>query len=231
MTRIKKYVAAAAVTATVLSVPTGAYALASGGTSSASSSSAPSVSVPSGTSAASGTETTSGTSAVSGAGVRAAAQASSSIRVVAPGERVKAAPGVRLWLTREGKYWSTPDMDEQFRSVVDGNLDLSTPGVSRQSESAGNLYFHSGVYYGSRAAARVELTTLTGRTVRASMVELPGKPGWGAWYTTTELPPVTTAVLGPEGAGTGRDAGGPVDFIRSVTLYDSAGRVLASLPS
>ncbi|MEV7683123.1 hypothetical protein AB0O64_31975 [Streptomyces sp. NPDC088341] len=223
MTRIKKYVAAAAVTATVLSVPTGAYALTSGGTSSASSPSASSVSVPSRTSAASGT------SAVSGAGVRAAAQASSSIRVVAPGERVKAAPGVRLWLTREGKYWSTPDMDEQFRSVVDGNLDLSTPGVSRQSESAGNLYFHSGVYYGSRAAARVEVTTRTGRTVRASMVELPGKPGWGAWYTTTELPPVTATVLGPEGAGTGRDAGGPLDFIRGVTLYDSAGRVLASL--
>ncbi|MGW6740854.1 hypothetical protein ACWGDX_08925 [Streptomyces sp. NPDC055025] len=221
MTRIKKYVAAAAVTATVLSVPTGAYALTSGGTSSASSPSAPSVSVPSGTSAASGTS--------AGADARAAAQTSSSIRVVAPGERVKAAPGVRLWLTREGKYWSTPDFDEQFRSVVDGNLDLSTPGVSRQSEPAGNLYFHSGVYYGSRAAARVEVTTLTGRTVRASMVELPGKPGWGAWYTTTELPPVTTTVLGPEGAGTGKDAGGPVDFIRSVTLYDSAGRILASL--
>ncbi|MFD7896707.1 hypothetical protein [Streptomyces sp. NPDC059743] len=219
MTRIKKYVAAATVTAAVLAVPTGAYALTSGGTSST-----PSASVPSaksvGDSAAFG---------ASGAGVRPADQAPS-IRVVAPGERVKAAPGVRLWLTKEGKYWSTPDMDEQFRSVTDGNLDLSTPGVSRQSETVGDRYFHSGVYYGSRAAARVEITTRTGRTVRASMVELAGKPGWGAWYTTTELPTVAK-VLGPEGAGTGTDTGAPVDFIRSVTLYDTAGRVLATLAS
>ncbi|MFE1960313.1 hypothetical protein [Streptomyces sp. NPDC059479] len=219
MTRIKKYVAAATVTAAVLAVPTGAYALTSGGTSSTPSASVPSAK-PVGESAA---------SAASGAGVRTADQAPS-IRVVAPGERVKAAPGVRLWLTEEGKYWSTPDMDEQFRSVTDGNLDLSTPGVSRQSESVGDRYFHSGVYYGSRAAARVEITTRTGRTVRASMVELAGKPGWGAWYTTTELPPVAK-VLGPEGAGTGTgtDTGAPVDFIRSVTLYDTAGRVLATL--
>ncbi|WP_327129505.1 hypothetical protein [Streptomyces sp. NBC_01727] len=31
----------------------------------------------------------------------------SSVRVVAPGERVQAAPGVQLWLTKEGKHWST----------------------------------------------------------------------------------------------------------------------------
>ncbi|MYZ33653.1 hypothetical protein GT002_00550 [Streptomyces sp. SID4917] len=224
---MKKYVAAATVTAAVLAVPTGAYALTSGGTSSTPSASAPSAKSV-GESAAFGA---SDASAASGAGVRPADQAPS-IRVVAPGERVKAAPGVRLWLTEEGKYWSTPDMDEQFRSVTDGNLDLSTPGVSRQSESVGDRYFHSGVYYGSRAAARVEVTTRTGRTVRASMVELAGKPGWGAWYTTTELPPVAK-VLGPEGAGTGRgtDSGAPVDFIRSVTLYDTAGRVLATLAS
>ncbi|WP_245703309.1 hypothetical protein [Streptomyces lushanensis] len=220
MTRIKKYVAAATVTAAVLAVPTGAYALTSGGTSSTPSASVPSVKSP-------------GAPAASGAGARTTDR-TSSIRVVAPGERVKAGPGIRVWLTREGKYWSTPDMDEQFRSVVDGNLDLSTPGVSRQSESVGDRYFHSGVYYGSRAAARVELTTATGRTVRASMVELAGKPGWGAWYATTELPS-PAEVLGPEGAGTGAgagtDTGRPADFIRSVTLYDTAGRVLATLES
>ncbi|MFE7123245.1 hypothetical protein [Streptomyces sp. NPDC057617] len=223
MTRIKKYVAAATVTAAVLAVPTGAYALTSDKAPTAPSAATPSAGV-----AKSRTATGAG---VFGAGVRPAGQASS-VRVVAPGERVKAAPDVLLWLTGEGKHWSTPD-GEQFRSVTDGNLDLTTPGISRQSEPVGDRYFHSGVYYGSRAAARVEITTRTGRTVRASMVELAGRPGWGAWYATTELPSAPK-VLGPEGAGTGgagEATGGSVDFIRSVTLYDTAGRVLATLSS
>ncbi len=40
-------------------------------------------------------------------------------------------------------------------------------------------------------------------------MELPGKPGWGAWYATT-----------PTKAGDGH----------AVTLYDRHGRVLAELP-
>ncbi|MFB7269994.1 hypothetical protein [Streptomyces sp. NPDC056244] len=152
-------------------------------------------------------------------------------RVVRPGERVKAAPGVEVWLTGEGKHWSTPD-GEQFRSVIDGNLNLSTPDVSRQSEPAGDSYFHSGLYYGTRDAVRVEITTATGRVMRAELLELAGRPGWGVWYATTEPPP-DTADLGAEGmgagAGTGGNADAPADFIRRVTLYDATGEVLAAL--
>ncbi|MFF3754721.1 hypothetical protein ACFYYH_30465 [Streptomyces sp. NPDC002018] len=146
-------------------------------------------------------------------------------RVVRPGQRVKAAPGAQVWLTEDGKHWSTEDQPDQFRSVNDGNLDLNTPGVSRQSETVGSRYFHSGVYYGTRDAARVELTTATGRTVRAAMLELAGEPGWGVWYATTELSSAT-AGFGPEGAGTGEPT---ADFIRGITLYDTAGKVLATL--
>ncbi|MFE6820864.1 hypothetical protein ACFVBQ_40765, partial [Streptomyces sp. NPDC057675] len=57
-----------------------------------------------------------------------------SARVVAPGERVQAAPKASLWLTKDGKHWSTPTQADQFRSVTDGNLDMSRPGVSLQTE-------------------------------------------------------------------------------------------------
>ncbi|WP_052744426.1 hypothetical protein [Streptomyces odonnellii] len=147
---------------------------------------------------------------------------------------MKAARDVPLWLTADGKHWSTPE-GEQFRSVADGNLDLSTPGVSRQSEPVGDRCLHSGVYYGTRDAARVEVTTATGRVVRAELLELAGSPGWGVWYATTEVPSAP-AVFGPEGAGAragtdgNADTDTPADFIRRVTLYDSAGEVLAILP-
>lgn len=49
----------------------------------------------------------------------------------------------------------------------------------------GNGMFHSGVYYGTKDAARVEITDRNGATTSAALVELPGEPGWGAWYVTT----------------------------------------------
>ncbi|WP_052411612.1 hypothetical protein, partial [Streptomyces sp. NRRL S-118] len=85
-------------------------------------------------------------------------------QVVAPGERVQAAPGVELWLTPEGKHWSTGDGGENFRSAVDGNLDMAQPGISHQTEGSTDGLFHSGVYYGTKAAARVVLTDAAGRT-------------------------------------------------------------------
>ncbi|MFE1960311.1 hypothetical protein [Streptomyces sp. NPDC059479] len=133
-------------------------------------------------------------------------------RVVQPNQRVKAAPGVEVWLTKDGKHWSTPEQPDQFRSVSDGNLDMSTPGVSYQAETVGDRYFHSGVYYGTREAARVEITTLTGKVVRAELLQLAGRPGWGVWYATTEPPGVSE----PE-------------IVRGITLYGATGKVLATL--
>ncbi|CAM5522778.1 hypothetical protein [Streptomyces tanashiensis] len=130
------------------------------------------------------------------------------IRTVRPGERVDAGQGHLVWLTEDGKHWADTDGLENFRSVSDGNIDLAHPGISHQSEGGPAGAFHSGLYYGTRTAGRVELTYAGGRPVLATLLELPDRPGWGVWYAFT-------------GPGGGR---------ATVTLYDSAGRRLADLP-
>ncbi|GHE81378.1 hypothetical protein GCM10014715_41180 [Streptomyces spiralis] len=134
-------------------------------------------------------------------------------RIVAPGERVTAAPGFRLWLTAEGKHWTTPTSPEpQFRSVVDGNIDLNTPGVSLQSEITDGRAYLSGLYYGGKGVASgVEIETAAG-TVHGKLIELAGHPGWGVWYATTEV-----------------GSGGPMDFVSQVTVHDTEGGIYAQL--
>ncbi|WP_435969391.1 hypothetical protein [Streptomyces sp. Qhu_M48] len=144
--------------------------------------------------------------------VRAAAPAADPVRTVRPGERVDAGQGYTVWLTRDGKHWADPDGFENFRSVVDGNIDRSAPGVSHQSEGNAAGVFHSGVYYGTRKAGRVELTDAEGHKTVATLLALPGRPDWGVWYTRT-------------GPVTGND-GGSFD----VALYDREGKPLAELP-
>ncbi|MFC8764623.1 hypothetical protein ACFUAG_28440 [Streptomyces sp. NPDC057193] len=131
------------------------------------------------------------------------------VRVVASGERVDAGKGWTIWLTEEGKHWSGPDGYENARSVTDGNIDTAEPGVSHQSGGDATRIFHSGLYYGTRAAGRVELTGPGGRTTLATLLELPGRPGWGVWYAYT----------------------GPGDQEAGIALYDRAGALLSELPA
>ncbi|MER7517288.1 hypothetical protein [Streptomyces sp. NPDC126499] len=139
----------------------------------------------------------------------AEAKAPSPVRVVESGERVDAGRGWTVWLTAEGKHWTGPDGIENFRSVVDGNVDLSRPGVSHQSEGDAAGVFHSGLSYGTKKPGEVVLTGTDGTRTTATLLELPGRPGWGVWYAHT----------GPE-----NDGGA------SVALYDRNGRLLAELP-
>ncbi|CAM5628437.1 hypothetical protein SNARM312S_03516 [Streptomyces narbonensis] len=132
------------------------------------------------------------------------------VRTVRPGERVDAGQGWTVWLTKKGKYWSGPDGYENFRSVVDGNIDRSQPGVSHQSEGGESGVFHSGLYYGTRAAGRVELTDADGRKTLATLVALPGRSDWGVWYV--HIAPT--------------QGGSP-----AVALYDRSGKLLADLPA
>ncbi|MFD8009683.1 hypothetical protein [Streptomyces sp. NPDC058955] len=133
------------------------------------------------------------------------AQVPAPVRTVAAGERVAAAPGWTVWLTARGKHWKGGvDGLEQFRSVTDGNLDLRTPGLSHQSEGT----FHSGLYYGTRDAGRVELVDARGRTTPATLLTLPGSPGWGVWYAVA-----------------------PDETAAGARLRDRAGRLLSELPA
>ncbi|MGA5262754.1 hypothetical protein ACPCI0_21325 [Streptomyces griseoincarnatus] len=130
-------------------------------------------------------------------------------RIVDPGERVTVAPGFVLWLTEEGKHWTTPDVPEgdQFRSVVDGNIDRTRPGVSLQIEGTDGGVLASGVYYGGEGTASVVEVASEDGPVRGKLLELPGRPGWGVWYAVAD-----TDVLG------------------RVTVRDTEGRVYATLP-
>ncbi|MGW2898461.1 hypothetical protein ACWDAO_28650 [Streptomyces sp. NPDC001212] len=135
-------------------------------------------------------------------------------RIVASGEHVTAVPGFELWLTAEGKHWTTPSSpDPQFRSVVDGNIDRNTPGVSLQSEITDDNAYFSGLYYGGKGtASRVEIETADG-TVHGKLIELPGKPGWGVWYATAGVKP----------------GSGSWDYVSRVTVHDTKGKVYARL--
>ncbi|WP_286254906.1 hypothetical protein [Streptomyces graminofaciens] len=187
------YVAAAALTALLAGAPTASYAVSRG-------------------------ETAHGTAvAAAYQAKKADAKKAPTPRIVAAGEHVVAAPGFELWLTAEGKHWIEPTLPDepQFRSVVDGNVDLSQPGVTMQSSGTDSRYYLSGLYYGGKGtASRVEIETSAGTVIRGKLLQLAGKPGWGVWYATAKVP-------------AGGDTG---DYLGAVTVYDTKGRVYAQLP-
>ncbi len=130
------------------------------------------------------------------------------VRVVAPGERVEAGAGVEVWLTADGKHWSTPEMDQQFRSVGESDIEIPRPRVGLQAEILGDRYFLSGVYTGTDDAGRVVVDTSDGK-VTASVVRLAGEPGWGVWYTDVRLHDALA--------------------VNSVALYDQHGKEIATM--
>jgi len=199
MTRTQKYLAATAVAVALVGAPTVSYAAAPGKAAHGTDRQVVQAAKPAAKSAA-----------------KSAARKAPSARVVAPGEHVKVPGGAEIWLTEEGKYWTTPESPEpQFRSVVDGNIDLTQPGVSMQTEGVDGHYFLSGLYYGGKGtASRVEVETKAG-TVHGKLLELAGRPGWGVWYATAEVP-------------AGDDKGG-LDYFGAVTVYTTHGKVYAQL--
>ncbi|MFE2419871.1 sigma factor-like helix-turn-helix DNA-binding protein [Streptomyces hokutonensis] len=146
--------------------------------------------------------------------------ARSPIRIVAPGERVAAVPGVQVWLTSDGKHWSTPQRPNQFLGLtVDGYASGSKagagkPAASVQPDRLNSSYFLSGLYRGLSAdPARVEVT-VDEKKMTGTVLTLAGSPGWGVWYTRASL---SLAEL-----KSSYGDGGP-----TVTVYDAAGKVVA----
>ncbi|SOD85033.1 sigma factor-like helix-turn-helix DNA-binding protein [Streptomyces sp. Ag109_G2-15] len=146
---------------------------------------------------------------VSGAGARAE---TSPVRVVAPGERVTAGPGVRVWLTADGGHWSVP----VALAGDDGDRPRGEPGVSLRVDSVKGGFFLSGLFHGlSGEPGRVEVRTGDGKTT-AKVLVLAGSPGWGIWYASA---PVSQKDVKSVLSADGNE--------RVVTLYDAAGKVAA----
>ncbi|MGW0825076.1 hypothetical protein [Streptomyces sp. NPDC002845] len=143
------------------------------------------------------------------------------VRVVESGERVTAGSGAEIWLTEEGKYWQLPherDMEPQFRSVVDGNLDMTEPNVSLQEEGSGDGdLFLSGVYVGKGEAARVAIELADGTTLGGTVLRLADTANWGVWYTDATPPDVPANDTGFRTA------------TKKVTVYDAGDGVIAEM--
>jgi hypothetical protein len=171
-----------------------------------------------------------------GSGAGAADVARSPIRIVAPGERVDAVPGVQVWLTTDGKHSSTTYKDDykdrygggykdgygsaSEAGAASGNPTTGKPAsgkptVSVQPEPLNNTsYFLSGLYGGLSAdPARVEVT-VDDRRITGTVLTLAGSPGWGVWYARTSL--------SLQELKSGSGDGGP-----TVTVYDAAGKAVA----
>ncbi|MFL1901919.1 sigma factor-like helix-turn-helix DNA-binding protein [Streptomyces tauricus] len=138
------------------------------------------------------------------------------VRVVTPGERVAAAPGVQFWLSKDGTHLSAPGQPNQFRDV--GKGEAGSPALTLWADSTtGKRIFLSGVRRGSREASRVEVRTPDG-TFAARLLTLAGSPGWSSWYVDTQL-------TGSDGAGADTDDTSSPGI--TVKAYDSAGNLLA----
>ncbi|WP_149829502.1 hypothetical protein [Streptomyces tailanensis] len=147
------------------------------------------------------------------------------VHVVEPGERVTVEGGTELWLTAEGKHWEDPPVEpgdpglEEFRSVVDGNLDTSEPGVSMQgSGSATAGYTVHGLFYGVRSAAtRVEVKAYDGEITAGTVLRLKGNTSWGVYSAHVKVPEELARSLDFK------------DPVRKVTIYDAADQVIAEM--
>jgi hypothetical protein len=156
--------------------------------------------------------------------------ARSPIRIVAPGERVDAVPGVQVWLTTDGEHWSTPKGSDQFRGLTDDSYrykygdrygsgskvsaESGKPAVSVQFEPLNSSYFLSGLYRGLSAdPARVEVS-VGDRRITGTVLTLAGSPGWGVWYARAPLSVEELKSSFADGGST-------------VTVYDAAGKVVA----
>ncbi|MFF9772900.1 hypothetical protein ACF1HJ_04340 [Streptomyces sp. NPDC013978] len=151
------------------------------------------------------------------------------VRVVEPGEKLHMDDGTRMWLTEEGKYGDTPGVSDvpEFRSVVDGNLDTSTPGASVQETARGpEQSFLTGLYYGGRTvAAGVRIELYDGRTLDGTVVRLAGNEEWGGWYVLADVDEGAEESVEDGVSNTEHMRG----ITRKVTVYDKDGGVVASL--
>ncbi|MFG1666191.1 sigma factor-like helix-turn-helix DNA-binding protein [Streptomyces sp. Y7] len=152
-------------------------------------------------------------------GVRDEGGATSPVRVVAPGERVTAGPGVRVWLTADGGHWAVPGSTAGPGERDDSGVPLDEPGVSLRMDSVRGGFLLSGVFHGLDGEPdRIEVRTGERRST-AKVLVLAGSEGWGLWYASTPVPDDEMKAVLSTGEG--------ADDERIVTVYDASGKVAA----
>ncbi|MCX5233033.1 hypothetical protein [Streptomyces sp. NBC_00233] len=138
-----------------------------------------------------------------------------SSQTLEPGEKVVIAAGVKLWLTKDGKVCFQSLKSHPICNDAAGRK----PGavLVLLDEDEGHRAIIGGIFTGQGTPARMKAHTLNGAH-DGTVVTLAGTPGWGAWY-----------------ADAGITKGSPVNdmppqsFLRSVAVYDTAGKTIAKL--
>lgn len=152
-------------------------------------------------------------------GVRDEGGAASPVRVVAPGERVTAGDGVRVWLTADGAHWAVPVPTVGPGGQDDTGVPRDEPGVSLRMDGVRGGFLLSGVFYGLDGEPdRVEVRTGDRRST-AKVLVLAGSPGWGLWYASAPVSDDDMKAVLSLGRGGGDE--------RIVTVYDASGKVAA----
>ncbi|MBY8881767.1 hypothetical protein [Actinacidiphila acidipaludis] len=136
------------------------------------------------------------------------------VRVVAPGRVVVMGHGPRLKLEAGQRCVGTPG-DWSCKSVTDGNQAAGTVSLQSQGGTTGALY--TPLYIGGGTAARMSVT-VAGHEYPLQVVTLPGHPGYATGYGTAPAP----------ARGPGERL--PAFTELKVTVYDTSGTVLATLP-
>ncbi|MFF3404515.1 hypothetical protein ACFYW6_39820 [Streptomyces sp. NPDC002659] len=184
MTRMKKYLVAACAVTVMAGAPTAAFAL------------------------------TSPTAATTHAAKTASTVKKGPVRVVAPGEKVTVAPGVKMWLTKDGKQCEQHSFETTpwCQTLVGGKSGANLAGLDSNEHRA----WLSGGYVGKGSPAGVKVRTLSG-TIQGTVVTLAGNPGWGAWYA--QAPITKPAPINDKH---------PKPFLSNVTVYDTAGKTIVT---
>ncbi|WP_406254850.1 sigma factor-like helix-turn-helix DNA-binding protein [Streptomyces chartreusis] len=152
-------------------------------------------------------------------GVRDEGGAASPVRVVAPGERVTAGDGVRVWLTADGAHWAVPVPTARPGEQDDTGVPRDEPGVSLRMDGVSGGFLLSGVFHGLDGEPdRVEVRT-GDRKSTAKVLVLAGSPGWGLWYASAPVSDDDMKAVLSLGKGGGDE--------RIVTVYDASGKVAA----
>ncbi|MCP9213193.1 hypothetical protein [Streptomyces cucumeris] len=185
MTRMKKYLVAACAVTVMGGVPTAAFAL-----------------------------TSSASTATDAVKAGASSMNKGSVKVVAPGEKITVAPGVKMWLTQNGKQC----LQHSFETTPwCQTLAGAKPGANLAGlDSNDHRGWLSGGYIGNGVPDHAQIRTLSG-TTHATVVTLAGNPGWGAWYAQARTTSPAPA-----------DNKHPKAFLRNVTVYDTAGKTIVS---